>query len=240
MLPLEENEKITAVLPIREYDENQFIVMATRMGTVKKCRLTDFSRPRASGIRAIDLLENDQLIGVSLTDGSYDIMMFSDAGKAVRFSEQTVRAMGRTARGVRGINLGDEDLAISLITVPGDADEQSVAVLTSSENGYGKRTSLSEYPAKGRGGKGVISIQTSERNGKIIGAQLVGEDDEVMLITDGGMLIRTRVAEISVIGRNTQGVRLINLGEDERLIGVGKIEEPTADNEDENDSETVH
>ena len=240
LLPLEENEKITAVLPIREYDADHFIVMATQNGTVKKCQLTDFSRPRASGIRAIALLEDDQLIGVSITDGSYDIMMFSDAGKSVRFSEEKVRAMGRTARGVKGINLGNEDHAISLITVPGDVDQQAIAVLTSSENGYGKRTALTEYPTKGRGGKGVISIQTSERNGKIVGAQLVSEEDEVMLITDGGVLIRTRVNEISVIGRNTQGVRLINLDDDEKLISLGKIEEPTESSEDDDDSETVH
>ncbi len=148
--------------------------------------------------------------------------------------------MGRTARGVKGINLGKEDQAISLITVPGDVDEQAIAVLTSSENGYGKRTALTEYPTKGRGGKGVISIQASERNGKIVGAELVAEDDEVMLITDGGVLIRTRVKEISVIGRNTQGVRLINLGEDEKLISLGKIEEPTDSTEDDENSGVVH
>lgn len=237
LLPLEENEKITAVLPIRGYDDNYFVVMATQNGTVKKCQLTDFSRPRANGIRAIHLVENDQLIGVSITDGSYDIMLFSDAGKAVRFSEDKVRAMGRTARGIRGINLVSEEKAISLITVPGDVDEESVTVLTSTQNGYGKRTALTEYPTKGRGGKGVISIQASQRNGKIVGAQLVSEEDEVMLITDGGILIRTRVSEISVIGRNTQGVRLINLGDEECLISLGKIVEPTAAN---GDDETVH
>ena len=240
LLPLEEDEKITAVLPIRGYDENSFIVMATQKGTVKKCQLTDFSRPRANGIRAIHLVEDDQLIGVSITDGSYDIMMFSDAGKSVRFSEDKVRAMGRTARGIRGINLGSEDNAISLITVPGDVDEESITVLTSSQHGYGKRTALTEYPTKGRGGKGVISIQASERNGKIVGAELVSEEDEVMLITDGGILIRTRVSEISVIGRNTQGVKLINLGDEENLISLGKIVEPTTDNEDEDLDDTVH
>ena len=240
LLPLEENEKITAVLPVRGYDENSYIVMATQNGTVKKCQLTDFSRPRANGIRAIHLVEDDQLIGVSITDGSYDIMMFSDSGKAVRFSEDKVRAMGRTARGIKGINLGNDENAISLITVPGDVDEESITVLTSTQHGYGKRTALTEYPTKGRGGKGVISIQASERNGKIVGAQLVSEEDEVMLITDGGILIRTRVSEISVIGRNTQGVRLINLGDQENLISLGKIVEPTADNEDEDLEDTVH
>ncbi|MGI9317528.1 MAG: DNA gyrase C-terminal beta-propeller domain-containing protein, partial [bacterium] len=240
LLPLEENEKITAVLPVRGYDEDSFIVMATQNGTVKKCQLTDFSRPRANGIRAIHLVEDDQLIGVSITDGNYDIMMFSDAGKAVRFSEDKVRAMGRTARGIKGIKLGSQENAISLITVPGDVDENSITVLTSSQNGYGKRTALAEYPTKGRGGKGVISIQASERNGKIVGAQLVSEEDEVMLITDGGILIRTRVNEISVIGRNTQGVRLINLGDQESLISLGKIVEPTADNEDDDPDDTVH
>jgi DNA gyrase subunit A len=240
LLPLEENEKITAVLPIRGYDADSFIVMATQNGTVKKCQLTDFSRPRANGIRAIHLVEEDQLIGVSITDGSYDIMMFSDSGKAVRFSEEKVRTMGRTARGIRGINLGTEENAISLITVPGDVDEESITVLTSTQNGYGKRTALMEYPTKGRGGKGVISIQASRRNGKIVGAELVSEEDEVMLITDGGILIRTRVSEISVIGRNTQGVRLINMGDEESLISLGKIVEPTADNEAEEQDDTVH
>ncbi len=240
LLPLEENEKITAVLPVRGYEKNAFIVMATQKGTIKKCHLTDFSRPRANGIRAIQLVEDDQLIGVSITDGNYDIMMFSDAGKAVRFSEQKVRAMGRTARGIKGINLGSDENAISLITVPGDVDEKAVTVLISSQNGYGKRTLLAEYPTKGRGGKGVISIQASERNGKIVGAQLVSDEDEVMLITDGGILIRTRVSEISVIGRNTQGVRLINLDDNESLISLGKIVEPTADPEDNELEDAVH
>lgn len=240
LLPLQENEKITAVLPVRDYEENAFIVMATQKGTVKKCLLTDFSRPRANGIRAIQLVEDDQLIGVSITDGTYDIMLFSDTGKAVRFSEDKVRPMGRTARGIKGINLGKGENAMSLITVPGDVDQDAVAVLTSTQNGYGKRTFLAEYPTKGRGGKGVISIQASERNGKIVGAELVSEEDEVMLITDGGILIRTRVSEISVIGRNTQGVRLINLGEQESLISLGKIVEPAADSEDNGLTDNVH
>ncbi len=220
LLPLEEGERITAVLPIREYEADKFIFMATASGTVKKTPLTDFSRPRASGIIAVELFEDDHLVGVALTDGSRDVMLFSSAGKAVRFKEEDVRPMGRTARGVRGIKLGEGQRVIALII----ADEY--AVLTATENGFGKRSLASEYPLHGRGGQGVISIQTTERNGAVVGAVLVSDEDEVMLITDGGTLIRTAANGISVLGRNTQGVKLISLDEQEKLVGLERIEEP--------------
>jgi DNA gyrase subunit A len=219
LLPLEEGERINAVLPIREYEEGKFIFMATSNGTVKKTPLTDFSRPRANGIIALELLGDNCLVGVDITNGDDDVILLSSAGKAIRFSEKDVRAMGRTARGVRGIKLGPGQEVISLIKVSeGD-------VLTATEKGYGKRTPIDDYPTYGRGGQGVISIQTSERNGAVIGAALVGSDDELMLITDHGTLVRTPVKDISTMGRNTQGVRLIRLSEDESLIGVERIEE---------------
>jgi DNA gyrase subunit A len=203
--------------------------MATAGGTVKKTPLTDFSRPRASGIIAVDLLDADQLVGVALTDGQRDIMLFSSAGKVIRFKEEHVRSMGRVSRGVRGIRLGEGQKVISLIV----ADEAEV--LTATENGYGKRTPMDDYPLKGRGGQGVIAIQTSERNGAVVGAVLVTEAEEIMLITDGGTLVRTRVAEVSSMGRNTQGVRLINLTKNEKLIGLERIAE--SDEEDDNGEE---
>jgi len=234
LLPLEENERITAVLPIREYEADKYVFMATATGTVKKTSLADFSRPRASGIIAVELLGDDHLVGVAITDGTRDVMLFSSAGKAVRFNEQDVRPMGRTARGVRGIKLGGGQRVIALIIAA------EGAVLTTTENGYGKRTPVSEYPLHGRGGQGVISIQTTERNGKVVGAALVSEEDEVMLITDGGTLIRTAAKGISVLGRNTQGVRLISLGENEKLAGIEPIAEPELsgdeDEVDENES----
>lgn len=218
LLPLEAKERITAILPIREYAADQYVFMATRRGTVKKTPLQDFSRPRSAGIIACELQGDDCLIGVNLTDGNKDVMLFSSDGKAVRFSEASVRPMGRTARGVRGITLAEgEHLIALLIAEEGD-------VLTVTENGYGKRTAVSEYPRHGRGGSGVISIQTSERNGRVVGAALVSDKDEIMLITDGGTLVRTRSAEISQVGRNTQGVRLINTAEGEKLTSVEKIE----------------
>jgi DNA gyrase subunit A len=220
LLPLEENERITAVLPIREYEADKYVFMATTTGTVKKTSLADFSRPRASGIIAVELLEDDHLVGVAITDGTRDIMLFSSAGKAVRFNEEHVRAMGRTARGVRGITLGEGQRVIALMIATDGS------VITATENGYGKRTLVSEYPVHGRGGQGVISIQTTERNGEVLGAALVNDEDEVMLITDGGTLIRTAAKDISVMGRNTQGVRLISLGEGEKLAGIERIEEP--------------
>ncbi|WP_456380555.1 DNA gyrase subunit A [Thiolapillus sp.] len=218
LLPLEEGERINAVLPIREYTEDRYIFMATANGTVKKTPLTDFSRPRANGIIAVDLRDGNQLVGVDITDGQQDIMLFSSAGKAVRFNESAVRAMGRTAAGVRGIRLDEGQRVISLVVATaGD-------VLTVCENGYGKRTDIAQFPVKGRGGKGMISIQVSERNGQQIGAILVDEDDEIMLITDGGTLVRTRVSDVSRMGRNTQGVKVINLTKGEKLIGIARIE----------------
>jgi DNA gyrase subunit A len=220
LLPLDEGERINAVLPIREFREDKFVFMATADGTVKKCRLTDFSRPRPSGIRAIDLVGDNQLIGVELTDGEHDVMLFSDAGKAVRFNEAKVRAMGRTARGIRGIRLSSGQKAISLIIV-----EKNNTILTSTENGYGKRTPVDDYVVKGRGGVGVISIQTTERNGRVVGAVAVDDDDEIMLISNQGKLIRTSVNDVSVMGRNTQGVRLVSLNGDESLASLERIVE---------------
>ncbi len=219
LLPLEEGERINAVLPIREYTEDKFVFMATAQGTVKKTPLADFSRPRANGIIAVDLRDDDYLVNVEITDGDRDIMLFSDAGKAIRFREADVRAMGRTACGVRGIRLGTAQKVIALIIV----DEGSV--LTATENGYGKRTLVADYPTHGRGGQGVISIQGSERNGDVVGAVLVEEEDEIMLISNGGTLVRTRINEISTMGHNTQGVRLISLHGEEKLVGVERIVE---------------
>ena len=227
LLPLEEGERINAVLPIREYTEDRYIFMATANGTVKKTPLTDFSRPRANGIIAVDLRDDNQLVGVDITDGSQDIMLFSSAGKAVRFNESAVRPMGRTAAGVRGIRLDKGQRVISLV-VATEGD-----VLTVCENGYGKRTDISQFAVKGRGGKGLISIRTSERNGQQIGAILVDEDDEIMLITDGGTLVRTRVSDVSRMGRDTQGVKMIALSKKEKLIGIARIEMLDEDGENE-------
>lgn len=220
LLPLQPNERISAVLPIREYTEEKMVFMATSMGTVKKVALTEFSRPRASGIIALELDEGDTLVGVDITDGHRDIMLFSNSGKAVRFAESDVRTMGRTARGVRGIKLQKDQRMISLIVLKPDG-----AILTATKNGYGKRSLTDEFAAHGRGGQGVIAIQTSDRNGEVVGAQQVFDNDELMLITDAGTLVRTRISEISVVGRNTQGVRLISLSEGESLVGIQRIEE---------------
>ena len=217
LLPLEEGERINAVLSVREYDADKYVLMATSSGVVKKTPLTDFSRPRSNGIIALELRDDDCLIGVDITDGSKDVMLMTSAGKAIRFNEETVRPMGRTARGVRGVKLAPGQTAISLIIV-NDGD-----VLTVTEKGYGKRTAISDYPVHGRGGQGVISIQTSSRNGNVVGADLVHDDDELMLITNGGTLVRTRVNEVSIQGRNTQGVRLIRLSDDELLVGLDRI-----------------
>ena len=225
LLPLESGERINAILPIREFDEDHYVFMATANGTVKKTALSGFSRPRANGIIAIDLRENDYLIDVAITDGSKDIMLFSDAGKVIRFSEADVRPMGRTACGVRGIKLPDGKRVISLI-IASDSP-----VLTATENGYGKRTAADDYPVYGRGGQGVIAIQVTERNGAVIGAVPADDNDEVMLISSGGILVRTRVNEISVMGRNTQGVRLISLANDEVLVGIERILEEREDDE---------
>ncbi|MDH5731761.1 MAG: DNA gyrase subunit A, partial [Gammaproteobacteria bacterium] len=223
LLPLSKDERISTIMPVHEYKENEFVFMATSKGTVKKTSLSQFSRPRASGLIAMDLPEDDQLVGVSITDGSRDILLFSSSGKAIRFNEENVRPMGRNAYGVRGIKLGKGQSVIALII--GDGNEDTM-VLTATENGYGKRTPISDYPVHGRGGQGVISIQTTDRNGAVVAAGLVTEGDEMMLISDGGTLVRTRVDEVSVVGRNTQGVRLINLDQGERLSGVERICEP--------------
>jgi len=231
LVPLLEHEKITAVLPVKEFDDGHFVFMATANGTVKKTALSAFSRPRPSGIIAVDLDDGDYLIGVARTDGQQDIMLFSDAGKAVRFGEDEVRPMGRNASGVRGMNLARGGRVISLLTV----DNENASVLTATENGYGKRTPISDYTKHGRGAQGMIAIQTSDRNGRMVAAQIVADDDEIMLITTGGVLIRTRIAEIRDMGRATQGVRLINLGDGEKLAGVQKIVER---DDEENGEET--
>jgi len=220
ILPLAEGEAITAMLPVREYLDNYFVFMATRFGTVKKVPLTAFGRPRSNGIIAIDLDENDRLVGVDITDGTKDIMLFSDAGKVIRFDENLVRSTGRTARGVRGVRLAEEQSVISLVVVsPGGT------ILTATELGYGKRTEIEEYRITGRGGQGVISIQVNERNGKVVRAVQVTETDEAMLITDQGTLVRFKVSELSIIGRNTQGVRLINVAAGEHVVGMQRIED---------------
>ncbi|HEY5897111.1 MAG TPA: DNA gyrase subunit A [Burkholderiales bacterium] len=221
MFPLEEGEKITAVVPVKEFDEEHFVFMATAQGTVKKTPLAEFSRPRPSGIIAVGLDEGDYLVGAALTDGKYDVMLFSSEGKAVRFEEGDVRPMGRQATGVRGMRLGEGQRVVCMLA----ASDESKGVLTATENGFGKRTPLGEYPRHGRGGQGVISIQTSERNGKVVGAVLADDHDEVMLISTGGVLIRTAVAPIREMGRSTQGVTLIALSDGEKLAGLERIEE---------------
>jgi len=220
ILPLAEDERITNMLPIREYDTKKFVIMATANGVIKKVSLEQFSRPRASGIKAVELDEGDRLIGADITDGQQDIMLFSDAGKVIRFNESAVRPMGRIARGVRGIRLGEGQKTVTLVVAKPDGD-----ILTATENGFGKRTEIEEYRITGRGGQGVISIQVNERNGKVVRAVQVTDKDEVMLITDRGTLVRLRAAEISRVGRNTQGVRLINLGGEEKLVGLQPVEE---------------
>lgn len=224
MLPLEEGEKITAMLPIDAkngggFAEDKYVFMATSLGTVKKTPLSDFSNPRKAGIIAVNLDEGDYLIGAAVTDGAHDVMLFSDAGKAVRFDENDVRPMGRNARGVRGMNLDEGQNIIALLV----AESESQYVLTATENGFGKRTPITEYTRHGRGTKGMIAIQTSERNGKVVAAQLVEEDDQIMLITQGGTLVRTRISEVRVVGRATQGVTLIGLDEGDVLSGVQKV-----------------
>lgn len=242
ILPLQPDERITAILPVSEYAEDKFIFMATASGTVKKTALTEFSRPRASGIIAINLRYDDELIGVDITNGDNEVMLFSAQGRVVRFSESAVRAMGRTAAGVRGIRLAitndisdddnddtqaqDDDQTLDLnvdkvvsLVIP----HNQGAILTATENGYGKRTKLEEYPAKSRNTKGVISIKVSERNGKVVSAVQVEDEDQIMLITNAGTLVRTRVNEVSTVGRNTQGVRLIRTGEDEQVVGLVRI-----------------
>ncbi len=224
LLPLESDERINAILPIREFEEGKYVFMATANGTVKKTPLVDFSRPRSTGIIAIDLVEEDRLVGVDITEGQREVMLFSTSGKVIRFSELDVRPMGRVSRGVRGIRLQKGQQVVSLIVA-----ESEGCVLTATENGFGKRTRINEYPTYGRGGQGVISIQTAGRNGQVVGAVLVEEEHQIMLITNGGTLVRTRVDEVSVMGRNTQGVKLINLDEGEKLVGI----EPVAETDEE-------
>jgi DNA gyrase subunit A len=220
LLPLDDDEKVSTILPVREYKEDHYIFMATQSGVVKKVDLTAFARPRSSGLIAVELQDDDRLIGAAITDGEQDIMLTASHGKVVRFSESDVRAMGRTARGVRGIKMPEDVKVISLI-VP----DPEGYVLTASENGYGKRTRCEDFPTYNRGSQGVIGMQTSERNGALVGATLVHDGDEMMLISDQGTLVRTRVDEVSVLGRNTQGVRLINLKDGENLVGLESIKD---------------
>ncbi len=230
LFPLEEGERITTVLPVREYSEDLHVLMATSSGVVKRTPLAGFSRPRSIGIRAITLRPGDQMIGACITDGGHDVMLFSDTGRSVRFAESELRSLGRSAQGVRGIRLREGAKAISLICLPPASEESCILVAT--ENGYGKRTRAREFPRRKRGGYGVIAIRTDERNGKIVGATIVGEEDEVMLITDGGTLVRTEAGQISIVGRNTMGVRLIRLDKAERLSEVVRVETATDDSAD--------
>jgi DNA gyrase subunit A len=218
LLPLEEGERINTVLPIQDYGDNSFVFMATSQGTVKKTPHSQFSRPRASGIIAIDLRNDDRLVNAAITDGEREILLVASSGKSIRFHESDVRPMGRGAAGVRGIKLGKGHEVIGLSIV------EEGMVLTATENGYGKRTPIQDFPLQGRGGQGVIAIQTSERNGNTVGALQVGSDDEIMLISSNGTLVRTSVDDISVVGRNTQGVRLIRVESGQRLVGLAKIE----------------
>jgi len=218
LLPLEEGERINAVLPINEFTEGHYVFMATSGGTVKKTPLSQFSRPRASGIIAIDLRNDDKLVDVAITDGNAEILLVASHGKAIRFGEADVRPMGRGAAGVRGIKLpeGHEVIALTIV--------RDGLILTATENGYGKRTPVEDFPVQGRGGQGVIAIQTTERNGNTVGAIQVADEDEVMLISSNGTLVRTAVGDISVMGRNTQGVRLIRVEDEQWLVGLARIE----------------
>ena len=224
LLPLDEGERISSILPVDEYSEDQFVIMATANGTVKKTSLDQYSRPRSVGLRAVDLVEGDHLVGTAIIDGSQDIMLFSSEGKAVRFAETDVRAMGRVSKGVRGMRLPEEHKVISMVIPQTDG-----FLLTVCENGYGKRTLVGEFPTKGRGGKGMIAIQASERNGPLVGATQLFSGDEIMLISDQGTMVRTRGDEVSVVGRNTQGVRIIRLKENENLVSLARIAEPEED-----------
>jgi len=221
LVPLVDNEKVTAILPVKEFSEGRYVFMATAMGTVKKTPLADFSRPRPSGIIAVDLSDGDRLIGVALTDGEHDVMLFSSGGKAVRFDENDVRPMGRNAHGVRGMMLDKGQKLIALLV----AEDEEQSVLTATANGYGKRTPIVEYTRHGRGTKGMIAIQQSSRNGQVIGAALVRPDDEVVLISTVGVLIRMNVKSIREMSRSTQGVTLINLGDGEKLAGLERVVE---------------
>jgi DNA gyrase subunit A len=224
LFPLAEGEKINAVLPVKLYDEEHYVFLATAMGTVKKTPLSAFANQREKGIIAISLDDGDHLIGAAITDGKHDIMLFSEGGKAVRFKEDDVRPMGRDARGVRGMKLPDGQSLVSMLV----ADDESLTVLTATEHGFGKRTAIAEYTLHGRGTQGMIAIQTNERNGKLVGAVLVGDEDELMLISTGGVAIRTLVNQIREMGRSTQGVVLINLDAGTKLAGIEKVAEADA------------
>ncbi|HAY41895.1 MAG TPA: DNA gyrase subunit A, partial [Gammaproteobacteria bacterium] len=230
LLPLEKEESINAILPVKDFTEDKFVFMVTSSGTCKKTSLTNFSRPRKGGIIAIDLRDGDKLVGVEITSGEHDIMLFSANGKSIRFKESDVRSVGRTAIGVRGIRLAEKDEVVSLIVA-----NQDSPILTTTEKGYGKRTDLDEYRAQARGGSGVISIKTSDRNGKVVGAIQVTDEDEMMLISNRGTLVRARAVDVSIIGRNTQGVTLINIAKNEKLVSVAKIAE--SDDESDNNSD---
>jgi len=232
LLPLEKDESINAILPVKEFTDDQFVFMVTSSGTCKKTSLKNFSRPRNGGIIAIELRDDDKLVGVEITAGEHDILLFSSAGKSIRFKESDVRSVGRTAIGVRGIRLADKDQVVSLIVA-----ESGDPILTATEKGYGKRTQLDEYRSQARGGSGVISIKTSDRNGQVVGAIQVTDEDEMMLISNKGTLVRARAVDVSIIGRNTQGVTLINIADDEKLVSVAKIAE-TDDDEDEGETLT--
>jgi DNA gyrase subunit A len=227
LLPLQDGERVTAVLPLNHKAQGQFVFMVTRQGISKKSLLKNFSRPRSAGLIAVDLADNDELVEVGLTDGESDILLFSSAGKVIRFPESHVRPMGRTARGVRGIKLKPNQAVISMLIIDSGTDEAKVLIAT--ENGYGKRTKLADFPRKSRGGQGVIAIKVGERNGPVVGAQMVLDDDDLILITGGGRLVRTRAKEITVVGRNTQGVRLMRLGPEEQLTSLGKVVEDSGD-----------
>jgi DNA gyrase subunit A len=232
-IPLEAGERVQAVLPVREYDEGHFVLFATQDGTVKKTPLTEFAYRLARGKIAINLDEGDALVGVALTDGERDVMLFASNGKAVRFAEKEVRSTGRNTTGVRGIRLAKGEQVRSLIVVEGEGD-----ILTASERGYGKRTPVADYPKKGRGTQGVIALQTTERNGKLVGAIQLSEHHEVLLISDGGTLVRTRAAGIAQVGRNTQGVTLIRLGEGESLQAIERVD-ASLDEEDGGEGEAA-
>ncbi|HMH18727.1 MAG TPA: DNA gyrase subunit A [Burkholderiales bacterium] len=227
LFPLTEGEKINAVLPIKEYDDKHYVFLATSLGTVKKTPLSQFANPREKGIIAVELDDGDHLIGAAITEGKHDVMLFSDAGKAVRFEEDDVRPMGRQARGVRGMKVPEGRRVISMLV----ADSETQTVLTATENGFGKRTAIADYTRHGRGTQGMIAIQASDRNGKLIGAVLVGDEDEIMLISTGGVLIRTSVKQIREMGRSTQGVRLIDLDEGTKLAGVERVAEKEEEEE---------
>jgi DNA gyrase subunit A len=230
LLPLEDGERINSILPVEQYRDDHFVIMATANGTVKKTALSQYSNPRKVGLRAVDLVDGDHLVGTAVVDNGNDVMLFSSEGKAVRFAGSDVRAMGRVSKGVRGMRLSTEHRVISMV-IPA----VNGYLLTVCDNGYGKRTSAVEFPTKGRGGKGMIAIQASDRNGPLVGATQLFDGDEIMLISDQGTMVRTRGDEVSVVGRNTQGVRIIRLKENENLVSLARIAEPDEIEEGESD-----